>query len=49
MKESQFSLFEYDYRYDFYLEIEYRLKTEAFQTDSYFPALFHLSFAAEIE
>ena len=49
MKEPQFSLSEYDYRYDFYLEIEYRLKTEAFQTDYYFPALFHPSFAAEIE
>lgn len=49
MKEPQFSLSEYDYRYDFYLEIEYRLKTEAFQTDYDFSALFHHSFAPEIE
>ena len=49
MKEPQFSLSEYDYRYDFYLEIEYRLKTEAFQTDYDFPVLFHYSFAPEIE
>lgn len=29
--------------------MEYRLKTEAFQTDSDFPVLFHPSFAVEIE
>ena len=49
MKEPQFSSFEYDYRYDFHLEIEYRLKTDVFQADSDFSVLFHLSFAAEIE
>lgn len=49
MKEPQFSSFEYDYRYDFCLKMEYRLKTEDFQTDSDFHVLFHPSFAAEIE
>lgn len=40
---------EYDYRYDFYLKMEYRLKTEAFQTVYDFLVLFHHSFAVEIE
>lgn len=42
-------MFEYDFRYDYYLKLEYRLKMKAFQTDSDFPAIFHHSFAPEIK